>query len=234
MNSKVNIVEIFESIQGEGRYVGVRQLFVRVAGCPLKCPYCDTDHAAKESFTLNGVEYKNPVTSDSLVKILNKQFNLSEYHSISFTGGEPLLYPLFLKEIAEGIKSDGSGVKLFLETSGHHPKHILDIAPYFDYISVDLKTCIKPFAAHADNLLSALGLLHESKVYIKLVLELTDEEYIDIAIKYLSLYGVRTIWLQTIDNNFDMATISRWQKTVANNKIEARFVPQIHKLLQIP
>ena len=45
MPAKANVYEVFDSIQGEGPYVGTRQVFVRFQGCPLTCVYCDSTSA---------------------------------------------------------------------------------------------------------------------------------------------------------------------------------------------
>ena len=78
MSNKVLIKEIFESIQGEGPYIGVNQLFVRFSKCNLNCDYCDTD------FQTNLKEY----TETDFINEINKYNNI---HSVSLTGGEPLL-----------------------------------------------------------------------------------------------------------------------------------------------
>ena len=46
LNLQAGVSEIFSSIQGEGKYVGCRQLFIRLIGCNMDCPYCDTDKLA--------------------------------------------------------------------------------------------------------------------------------------------------------------------------------------------
>ena len=50
MTNKTKVREIFTSIQGEGPYVGVKQLFVRFCGCNLRCDYCDTDVSTNEEY----------------------------------------------------------------------------------------------------------------------------------------------------------------------------------------
>ena len=45
----VRVKEIFTSIQGEGPYVGYKQLFIRLCGCNLNCSYCDTDFGVNDS-----------------------------------------------------------------------------------------------------------------------------------------------------------------------------------------
>jgi organic radical activating enzyme len=51
MNTELNINEIFYSLQGEAREVGLPTVFVRLTGCPLRCSYCDTEYAFKGNNT---------------------------------------------------------------------------------------------------------------------------------------------------------------------------------------
>jgi len=78
INSKLDICEIFYSIQGEGTKTGFPCVFIRLAGCNLKCKWCDTTYAQKDFFTMN--------IDDILEKI-------SPYNCdfVEITGGEPLL-----------------------------------------------------------------------------------------------------------------------------------------------
>ncbi len=88
--AKIN--EIFESIQGEGKYLGANQIFVRFSNCNLNCKFCDTQF-------FEGREYD----VQTLIKEL-LSYDLSKVHSISFTGGEPLMFVDFLNEFLVGFK----------------------------------------------------------------------------------------------------------------------------------
>ena len=95
MTNNAKIAEIFDSIQGEGSYIGYRQLFIRFCGCNLLCDYCDTEFK-------NGDLY-------SVETLLNevKKYNLEAIHSVSLTGGEPLIHYEFLKEFLPELKKLG-------------------------------------------------------------------------------------------------------------------------------
>src|SRR3990167_3151859 len=97
------IAEVFDSIQGEGLYLGEKQIFVRFFGCNLSCKFCDTK---SDRFT----EYE-PEELFEEIKLYHNSF-----HSISFTGGEPLLQNDCLKEVLK--LTSGHGYKNYLETNG--------------------------------------------------------------------------------------------------------------------
>ena len=121
---KGRISEVFDSVQGEGLYLGEKQIFVRFYGCNLKCRYCDT---VLSSF----MEYE----PEELMKEL--ELYREKYHSISFTGGEPLLQTEFLKEILKSTRKNN--LKNYLETNGTLHKELEDVIDYIDIVAMDFK-----------------------------------------------------------------------------------------------
>lgn len=121
---KGKIAEIFESFQGEGLYLGERQLFVRFFGCNLKCKFCDTK--------LNRFDEYEP---DKLLREL-KQYK-QMYHSVAFTGGEPLLQKDFLRESMKLTRKDN--FKNYLETNGTLVDALEEVIDFLDIVAMDLK-----------------------------------------------------------------------------------------------
>ncbi len=140
------ITELFSSFQGEGPYAGKRQIFIRFAGCTLSCIYCDTSYARdpKPGFcTVFGNEasskkrfIENPLPSTLVIDFV-KALITPDLHSISYTGGEPLLSSSFVKEIA--IEAKSMHLKNFIETNGYSANAFAAIADYFDFASIDIK-----------------------------------------------------------------------------------------------
>lgn len=130
------LVEIFRSWQGEGPYAGARQIFVRLAGCHLRCHYCDTPHSWERGRTWNleGEERPNPVEAGEVVAILRDWSSRERFHSVSFTGGEPLLQPEFLREMAETTE-----LATYLDTSGTLPDRLEKVADVIDIFALDYK-----------------------------------------------------------------------------------------------
>jgi organic radical activating enzyme len=128
MSTTVQLSEIFSSFQGEGPYVGARQIFVRFAGCNLSCQYCDTV-----------LDSKLTVSADELLKLicdLNKPAGV--VHSICLTGGEPLLQVDFIKQFIPIFKKEFK-LPLYLETNGVLPDHLAEILDLVDIIVMDIK-----------------------------------------------------------------------------------------------
>ncbi len=121
---KGKINEIFKSTQGEGLYLGEKQLFVRFFGCNLDCQFCDT--------RLNN--FKEYSAEDLCREIRSLRKGV---HSVSFTGGEPLLQKDFLKELLEFNFKEGS--KNYLETNGSLPEALDDVIEYVDIVAMDVK-----------------------------------------------------------------------------------------------
>jgi organic radical activating enzyme len=223
------IAEIFESIQGEGKYTGALQIFVRFYGCSLGCYYCDTDHSEKPFIEVRGKIYDNPFTPEGLIDLLFSDFEPTLCHSISFTGGEPTIYGDFITKCALILKE--RNVPSFLETSGFDVKKLMYVIKFFDFVSLDIKTTIEPRLKHADYLLKNIVKL--SNVYLKLVVSEKDEIFINEIAPVIARFGYGDLWLQPVDNLFEIKTIVLWQKLFKKYDISAYFVPQIHKLINI-
>jgi organic radical activating enzyme len=125
--NRAPISEIFFSIQGEGIFVGVPQVFVRFSGCNIKkCAFCD-ELTTKKSFK----------TVKEIITLIRNLSKKAKPHSVSLTGGEPLLYPQFLKELSHTLKREG--YLIYLETNGTLPHNLKYVKRHLDFISMDIK-----------------------------------------------------------------------------------------------
>lgn len=127
------VLEAFASIQGEGLFLGEPQVFLRLAGCPLRCRYCDTPH----SWQLNARErdeWHTPFQAACRIAEVERAAGGSK-RTVSLTGGEPLAYPDFAVELASLIGSRA----LHLETAGVHPAALERVLPATRHVSLDLK-----------------------------------------------------------------------------------------------
>ena len=91
----MKVVEIFESIDGEGIYAGCPATFIRLFGCNLKCSYCDSRYACE------GDSYQEM----SVEQIVDSAGQLNHKH-ITLTGGEPLIHKDVTSLIDELAKRD--------------------------------------------------------------------------------------------------------------------------------
>ena len=140
------ISTIFQSIQGEGVHIGQRQVFVRFSGCNLSCAYCDTQTSHSSSAQelekmcvckkKDGiVKLANPVSVSEAAETVNGFLTSGNpFHSVSLTGGEPLLQVSFLLSFLPLIKT-----KKYLETNGTLPDRLEEVIDLVDIIAMDYK-----------------------------------------------------------------------------------------------
>jgi len=114
MGTKYDIVEIFASIEGEGKRAGALATFIRLAGCNLRCTYCDTTYAMEGNYQTQTIE-----------EILS-QVKKSGFSRVTLTGGEPLTAPA-VEVLIHQLLDQGNEVNI--ETNGS-----IDIAFVFDYL----------------------------------------------------------------------------------------------------
>jgi 7-carboxy-7-deazaguanine synthase len=229
---KADITEIFYSVQGEGIFVGAKQIFVRFRKCNLNCSYCDESRS-------------RPAKTYSAVKLVSeiKRLNKSKgpHHSVSFTGGEPLLYSDFLKDPLKALKKNS--LRSYLETNGTLPDELAKVVEFVDIIAMDLKLPSSTgegefWSEHYEFLKIASG----KRVFVKLVVTPnTEEEDIYRAVDLVkSVDESVPVILQpataisALDNRIDNKTISTFLNICTRNKLDdVRVIPQVHKILGI-
>jgi organic radical activating enzyme len=138
-----NVSEIFISFQGEGAHAGRRHLFVRFAGCPLRCRYCDTPESlvpapACRVLGPDGAHVRpNPLGPDVLAaEVAALAAAAPPLHALALTGGEPLAQADFL---VEWLGGHPPGLPVLLETAGILPQRLRRVLPWVAIVSLDFK-----------------------------------------------------------------------------------------------
>lgn len=119
-NNIMPVLEMFVSIQGEGKYTGEPSLFIRVSGCNLRCVFgdtrCDTPYS---SFETEKPIYKNAIeVAEATKKILESHPHVKH---IVITGGEPMLYKNGIREFLEILLKPDREYVITVETNGTLP-----------------------------------------------------------------------------------------------------------------
>ena len=230
---KAPIIEIFSSFQGEGLLIGERQIFVRFAGCNLNCNYCDTN----DSKSVKSGKLMTPLeVTEEIKKILTP-----DCKSISFTGGEPSLYPEFIDEVSKNFN-----LNIMLETNGTLPENI-DLIDKLDIVSLDIK-----LPEHFDGEFDESIFLNEIES-LNLLMAKSISVYCKVVIlpstKIKSFKGVVEKLYQNISNKSNIKIIIQpsspledWKdinfrlfkfSEIVGQYFEVSTIPQIHKILDI-
>ena len=121
------VVEIFASRQGEGAQTGRPAVFVRLGGCNLACPWCDTDFRHAERVAIDVLLQQVDACSEGI-------------RSVIVTGGEPTIHPE-LPALLEALK--GQGYWIGIETNGVNAPQD-EVRRFLDYLAVSPKALYEP------------------------------------------------------------------------------------------
>ena len=204
----LRLTEIFYSLQGETKTLGLATVFVRLTGCPLRCQYCDTEYAFHGGSTFS--------FSDILSQVGKYQ---ARY--VCVTGGEPLAQPnckALLKLLCE------QGYQVSLETSG--AMDIADIDPRVSVV-LDLKT---PDSAESSrNLYSNIPLLQNNDQLKFVICSRQDYDWAKFKCDELQLYS--KVEEVIFSPSFEQQTARELADWIIADNLPVRFQLQLHKIL---
>jgi 7-carboxy-7-deazaguanine synthase len=248
MNEQLYVSEIFSSIQGEGMLAGRRQIFIRLTDCNLDCSYCDTNFKKSDNCKLETkpgsghfTDIPQPLSVQKITAIIaDWQSRLpGAHHSISFTGGEPLMNA---DSLAEWLPEIRKLIPIHLETNGTLHLALLRVIEHVDFISMDMKLpstsgCTSPlWELHHLFLKQSLGI----DVSVKIVVgNLTDSVEINKVCDIIDAVDRTTpLFLQPLtlpDGGIGMSPkhILHLQELASSRLTNVRVIPQMHKLLGV-
>jgi len=236
---KTRIFEIFTSIEGEGILYGTKTLFVRLAGCPYSCFYCDTLDALPLD---SGKEYSITEACDLIDT--NLQDNTFK---VNFTGGEPLIQHEAVSELAKHVKA--RGIPTYLESACFDSKRFLHVLPSIDFVKIEFKTIDSEFIDEkhypelVKNTLECLRAAVEAKktTYIKIVVSSKTElssfkDLLDQIFKIISKQNISGFIVQptTSISEPTLEQLLEFYDAVYPYYDEVRVVPQLHKIISAP
>jgi 7-carboxy-7-deazaguanine synthase len=205
--SRLRITEIFLSLQGETRTVGLPTVFVRLTGCPLRCGYCDTAYA------FHGGEWKE-------IDDILRQVASYGAHYVTVTGGEPLAQKGCI-ELLRYLCDDGYEVSL--ETSG-----ALDVTAVDPRVVkvVDLKTpgsgeVSKNFYENMAKLLP-----HDQVKFV--ICDRNDFEWAKIKMVEHNLVKTCQVLFSPSHEQVKAGELADW---ILNDRLNVRLQIQLHKYL---
>ena len=203
----LRITEIFKSLQGESRTVGLPTVFIRLTGCPLRCQYCDT------SYAFTGGEWM------SIPQILDAVKNY-QTKWVTVTGGEPLAQKNCLQLLT--LLCD-AGYEVSLETSGALPVENVDAR----VIKVmDLKT---PGSGEENrNLMQNIQYL-QAKDQVKFVI--CNEPDYQWAKKIIETYGLLQKCEVLMSPSYAQLSARQLADWILHDGLAVRFQLQLHKIL---
>jgi len=217
---KYKVVEKFISINGEGNAAGQLAVFIRFAGCNLKCSYCDTLWAND----INKVEYEEMTSED-----ISSYLKATGIRNVTLTGGEPLLQEGIHQLLS--LLATQDDLRVEIETNGS-----VELGEYSDILHN------RPIFT-MDYKLGTSGMEHAMKVsnfeYLKsqdavkfVAGSMKDLETAKYIVEKYHLTDKCAVHFSPVFGNIDMSTIVEFMKQNKMNGV--RLQPQLHKFIWHP
>lgn len=243
------VKEMFVSFQGEGLLLGERQVFVRLAGCNIRCSWCDTPDAlvTRDAPTARIEEapgsgrfreVQNPLAPSAVKEeVLRLVRDNGPIRWVALTGGEPTLFARFLAELLPALKRED--LRVFLETNSHYPETLRAVSPWVDFVSADLKVPFADFAVRKETYVEFLRLCPRGDLQVKVVVtaECPDEDIVEAARLVASVDRTHPLILQPVTPGYDgsrapsPARLLDLQRRCLEHLERVRIIPQLHKLV---
>lgn len=240
------LAEVFSSVQGEGMLIGLRQVFVRFRGCNLECEYCDTPTARSaepcQTEQTPGrrdfMPVENPVSLERVVSLIERWSTgwPGVHHSVSLTGGEPLLSH---EVLAAWLPALRSLLPVYLETNGVMHTVLGLLIDQIDIIGMDIKIpstsgCTDLWEDHRRFLETAA----RKEVFVKVVVgeETEDWEIIRACETVSAVDRAIPLILQPVTRAGGRIGINplkalEFQEIACRFLKEVRVIPQTHKFM---
>ena len=241
------VFEIFSSLQGEGILVGVRQVFVRLGGCNRRCRYCDTREALQPSPTCaveqepgsrRFAEHPNPMSPLQVAEAAAAlHTSPTLHHSVSLTGGEPLLHPDFILALAPLLLD--RGLSVYLETNGTLPDALERVIGVVRFVAMDIKlesATGQPTPWEAHRRFLRIAAMHNVQVKVVVTSMTTDDELQRVAEAVNAGWPQTPVVLQPVTASGGLrppspAVVLRMHELLARRLRDVRVIPQVHKLM---
>ena len=206
-NDSLRITEIFLSLQGETKTVGLPTTFIRLTGCPLRCQYCDSAYAFKGGTLISRAD-------------IIKQVQSHYATHVTVTGGEPLAQPgctALLKELCD------LGYSVSLETSGAIDISLVD--PRVMRV-VDLKT--PGSKEEARNLYSNIALITQNDQVKFVICDREDFEWSKAKMFEYDLASKCEVLFSPSFGQVSNIELAQW---ILDDRLPVRFQIQLHKYI---
>ena len=203
----VSINEIFYSIQGEAKNSGKPTVFIRTAGCPFRCSYCDTDYAFTEG--------KQTKISE-IIKLI-KKFNTKH---ITVTGGEPLAQKN-IRYLLELLISNSYNISL--ETSG-----LIDISDVPEDIEIVMDIKTPSSNEESKNIKKNLSIIKKTDVLKFVIGDKNDYEWSKEILSENNLVNFNNIYFSPVHDLLKPKDIAKW---ILDDNLKVTLQLQIHKYI---